>query len=137
MAFNEQLAERVRVALWERSGVREIRMFGGLCFTLHGRMCCGVLGDRLILRLGEEGVARALTREHTRPMDFTGRAIRSMVYVETGALDTDAALDAWISRAVGHALTLINGSGEKRRTNRRKPATRPPARKGAPARRSR
>ncbi len=116
MSYDEQLAERVRIALWERSGVAEVRMFGGLCFTLHAHMCCGVLGDLLVLRLGEEGAAQALAREHTRPMDFTGRPSKSIIYVEPAGHRTDRALHSWIDEAVGFASTLPGKPGRRRRT---------------------
>ena len=78
MAYDEMLADRVRAAITALDGnVTERKMFGGLAFLLEGNMCCGVLGDRLVLRLGAE----ALREPHTRPMDFTGRAMASMMYV--------------------------------------------------------
>jgi hypothetical protein len=75
MAFDVAVAVRMRKALARRKGVTERRMFGGLAFLLEGNMCCGVLGDRLVLRLGAE----ALREPHTRPLDFTGRAMARMV----------------------------------------------------------
>ncbi len=53
-------------------------MFGGLAFLLNGKMCCGVVKDLLMLRLGEEGAAEALTKPHARFLDFTGKPMKSM-----------------------------------------------------------
>jgi TfoX/Sxy family transcriptional regulator of competence genes len=61
-------------------------MFGGLAFLLNGNMCCGVVSDQLMLRLGESGAAEALTEPHTRLMDFTGKPMKSMVYVDPTGL---------------------------------------------------
>jgi len=52
MAYNEQLADRVREALAGREGLTEKKMFGGLSFMLSGHMCCGVVGDDLMMRVG-------------------------------------------------------------------------------------
>jgi hypothetical protein len=49
MVFDEDLAARTRAALGGVRGVTEIRMFGGLCFTVHGNMAVGVTGDDLIV----------------------------------------------------------------------------------------
>jgi hypothetical protein len=82
MAYDEPLADRIRDALRSRPDVREQRMFGGLAFMIGGHMACGVTGERLMLRVGEEGAARALAEPHVRPMDFTGKPMRGMVFVE-------------------------------------------------------
>jgi TfoX/Sxy family transcriptional regulator of competence genes len=81
MAFDEQLAARVRKLLADRSDVTERRMFGGLTFMVRGHMCCGVQGDELILRLGPDGAGEALASQHARPMDFTGRPLAGFVSV--------------------------------------------------------
>ena len=51
-------------------------MFGGIAFMIKGHMCCGVLNDELVLRLGQVGAREALTEPHVRPMDFTGRPMK-------------------------------------------------------------
>jgi TfoX/Sxy family transcriptional regulator of competence genes len=106
VAYNEALAGRVRARLGRRKGVAERRMFGGLAFLLNGHMACGVQGDRLVLRLGPQGAAAALQRRHTRPMDFTGKALASMVYVEADGYRRDADLRSWLDKAVRFARGL-------------------------------
>ena len=81
MAYDEKLANRLQVLLRDRSDVVEKKMFGGLAFMLSGNMCCGIVDDRLMVRLGTDGAAAALTENHTAEMDFTGRVIRTMIYV--------------------------------------------------------
>src|SRR5215471_4643031 len=61
-------------------------MFGGLAFMLGGHMFCGVVKDTLMVRLGPDGARRALDRPHVRPMDFTGRPMKGMVFVEAAGL---------------------------------------------------
>ena len=104
MAYDEQLAERVREELQADSAYSERKMFGGLCFMLHGNMCVGVVGDRLMLRLGERAAEEALQQPNVSPMDFTGKPMKAMVYVDQ-VLD-DAALARWVDQAAGFARSL-------------------------------
>jgi hypothetical protein len=69
-------------------------------------MTCGVVGNDLVLRLGENEADAALSQPHTRPMDFTGRPIRSMIYVAPSGTAADHALHQWIERAVTYIQTL-------------------------------
>ena len=106
MAFDETVAGRVRKALAGAQSVVEKRMFGGIAFMVHGNMCCGVIGDRLMLRVGPDGYEAALSRPHAKPMDFTGRPMKGMVYVEPAGFASGGDLKAWIARATGFALSL-------------------------------
>ncbi|MDP2674691.1 MAG: TfoX/Sxy family protein [Dehalococcoidia bacterium] len=72
MAYDEELAERVRRALAGRKGISEKKMFGGIAFMLGGNMFCGIVKDQLMVRVGPERYDDALSRPHARPMDFTG-----------------------------------------------------------------
>jgi TfoX/Sxy family transcriptional regulator of competence genes len=106
MPYDEKLAERIRRALSGHKPVVERRMFGGVAFLLHGNMCCGVTKDLLMLRLGSQGAEAALGRPHTREMDFTGKPMKGMVYVESEGVRTEAELQRWLERAVEFAQTL-------------------------------
>jgi len=106
MAYNEKLADRVRKVLARRKGVTEIRMMGGLCFTLRGNMCCGVLNDDLVVRIGPERYDKALAQPHARPMDFTGRPLKGFVFVNPGGSRTDKALATWMKEAIDFAHSL-------------------------------
>ncbi len=81
-------------------------MFGGLAFMCHGNMACGVIGSELMVRVGVNGWADALTRPHTREMDFTGRSMKGMVYVEPDGYASDEDLTAWIERGLAFARSL-------------------------------
>jgi TfoX N-terminal domain len=72
MAFDEELADRTRAALGDVGGVGEIRMFGGLCFTMHGNMVVGVTGDDLMVRSLPVKVKGPCHSPGVRPLDFTG-----------------------------------------------------------------
>ena len=87
MAFDPDLAQRLRAVLAAAGQApAEKKMFGGLAFMLGGHMFCGVVNDTLMLRLGPDGADHALDRPHVRPMDFTGRPMKGMVFVEPGGL---------------------------------------------------
>lgn len=106
MAYDEKLAERVRRALAGREGLSERKMFGGIAFMLWGNMCCGIVGDQLMVRVGPERHDDALSQPHARPMDFSGRPMRGMVYVGADGLATDDALGRWLERGLDFAATL-------------------------------
>ena len=106
MAYDEVLAERVRRALAGRNDLSEKKMFGGIAFMLHGNMSCGVEKYQLMVRVGPERHEEALAQPHARPMDFTGRPMKGMVYVGPEGLRSDADLNAWLRRAVEFAETL-------------------------------
>lgn len=78
-------------------------MFGGIAYMVNGHMCCGVVKSDLMLRLGPAGAQAALREPHTRAMDFTGKPMKSMVYVEAAGVDSDDALESWIRLAVDFA----------------------------------
>ncbi len=77
-------------------------MFGGLAFMVNTHMACGIVGDDLMVRVGAENHDDALSRG-ADDMDFTGRPMRGMVIVPAAQLDSDAALDDWVERAVSYA----------------------------------
>lgn len=106
MAYNEKLAQRVRKTLAAHPGIIEKRMFGGLAFIIQGNMFCGVLNEDLIVRTGPESYEGALAEPHVRPMDFTGRPIKSMVFVGPKAYRSDEGLNKWIQRGLEFARSL-------------------------------
>ena len=106
MAFDDLLAKRVRDVLAEVPDVTERRMFGGLAFLVGGHMACGIVGNDLMLRLGEAGADAALDCPHVRPMDFTGRPMRTMVYVAREGIVADPALEQWVAGAVEYVRAL-------------------------------
>ena len=105
MAYDEDLANRVRDVLPKDSPIDERKMFGGLAFLFSGNMFCGIVHDTLMLRLGPDGAQRALVKAHVRPMDFTGRPMKGMVFVDSPGLG-DGALQSWIDQAAAFARCL-------------------------------
>jgi hypothetical protein len=100
MAYDERLAERVRRALSRRSDIAERKMFGGLAFLCEGRMCCGVIGTDLVVRVTADEKPRVMEQRHVRAMDFTGRSLRGFVFVAPGGYATAGDLEEWIDRGL-------------------------------------
>jgi len=106
MAYNEKLAERIRERLIILPAFMERKMFGGVCFLLHGNMACGILNDDVIIRVGKDAYESALALPHTRKFDITGRAMTGWVMVSPQGHGSDQQLDAWLQRGVGFAASL-------------------------------
>jgi TfoX/Sxy family transcriptional regulator of competence genes len=106
MSYDEAVAGRVRKELEGSPDVVEKGMFGGIAFMVRGNMCCGVIGDRLMLRVGPKGYETALSRPHASAMDFTGRPMKGLVYVEPAGFASPGDLNTWIGKAMAFTLSL-------------------------------
>ena len=106
MAYDEDLADRVRVAMSDVAAVTEIKMFGGLCFTVHGNMAVGVNGGDLMVRLAPEDGEVALAQPGVRPMDFTGKPMKGFVFVDAKGHLTEPLFREWVQRGVTFASSL-------------------------------
>ncbi|HTT81012.1 MAG TPA: TfoX/Sxy family protein [Stellaceae bacterium] len=105
MPIDEILAERMRWTLAGTGEVREVRMFGGLCFMLNGNMVAGASKRGLLVRVGREQEASALTRPNTRPMEMAGCPMKGYVFVDPPP-ETDLELNEWLGFAVDFVKTL-------------------------------
>lgn len=105
MAYDAELAERIRAQLHAVAGVSEKKMFGGLAFLTYGNMTVGVLGDEMIVRIDPAESDSALARPGVRPFDMTGRPMRGWIVVGGEQL-TDDVMDEWITEARGFVETL-------------------------------
>jgi TfoX/Sxy family transcriptional regulator of competence genes len=102
VAYNEDLAERVRDILTNRTDVEEKKMFGGLTFMVAGQMCCGVLKNDLIVRIESSDFDELVAQPGVRPFDFSGRPMQGMVYVDNGALTDAVVLRTWVQRGTDY-----------------------------------
>jgi len=96
MAYDEGLAERIRIALPDVDGLIEKKMFGGLAFMVRGNMCVGIIKDELMARVGPTQYDLALNTSGAKKMDFTGRTMKGMVFVEPQFLAEDEQLQYWL-----------------------------------------
>ncbi|MEE8533002.1 MAG: TfoX/Sxy family protein [Alphaproteobacteria bacterium] len=106
MPYDDALAARIRSAFEGKPGVTERKMFGGVAFMVSGNMACGVTGDEIMVRVGPDNHEDALSRPHARPMDFTGRPMRGMVYVARPGFESDQDLAAWVESGASFARSL-------------------------------
>ena len=106
MPYDLTLAQRVSTLLRGRRGITQQRMFGGLCFLVDGKMCCGVERNRLVVRVGPERYAASLRQQHVKPMDFTGRPLRGFLYVLGEGVKSQTQLKRWIDAGLTHARSL-------------------------------
>jgi hypothetical protein len=106
MAYDLDLARRVRDALGQRPGVSERKMFGGLAFLVDGKMFVGISGAKLMARIGTEHYLDALALPNVREMSFTGRPMRGYVYVDPLGLESSRDLEAWVTWCVEHVAAL-------------------------------
>lgn len=103
MAYDLKLAGRVREALGRRDDIEERAMFGGLAFMTRGHMCCGIVKDKLMVRVDPAACDRLLGEPGAAPMDFTGRPMRGFLYVTAPGIATPSGLRTWVSRALEFA----------------------------------
>jgi TfoX/Sxy family transcriptional regulator of competence genes len=107
MAYNEDLAQRVRETLLGTPNLNEMKMFGGIAFLVSGNMACGVTQNDLMVRLGAEASERALATPHVKPFAMTGRAPMSgWVLVEPPGYAAEEALQEWVHRGLRYASSL-------------------------------
>jgi hypothetical protein len=106
VAYDEDLAQRLRELLASRLDVTERKMFGGIGFMVSGNMCVGVQGEDLIARVGEERFDAGLAEPHARVFDFSGRPSKGFLYVAPGGTADEGDLRAWVDRALAFVNTL-------------------------------
>ena len=103
VAYNEELADRIRVYLGAHPGIAEKKMFGGLSFLLHGKMTVGVMKNDLLVRVLAEKEIDLLNQAYVGAMKFTGKAMKEFVSVEAPAFEKEADLYEWIELGIEHA----------------------------------
>ncbi|MEQ1591598.1 MAG: TfoX/Sxy family protein [Thiobacillaceae bacterium] len=115
MAYDEGVAERLREAFSIRKDVIEKKMFGGIAFMVSGHMCCGVVNDTLMARVGADHYEAALKKPHASKMDFTGRPMKGFVYVAPTGFESDDDLADWVKRCLDFVTTLPAAAGQHTR----------------------
>jgi hypothetical protein len=107
MAYDQILAERIRVILIPHPEVVEKKMFGGVGFLLHGNMACGVQGDDVIVRVAVENNERILSQPFTRPfMPMPGKPMAGWILVAPEGTANEPDLQYWVCMGYEYALTL-------------------------------
>jgi hypothetical protein len=107
MAYDEDLAWRIRAALADEEGVTEKAMFGGLAFLLHGNMAVTASSrGGLMIRVGKEAVEDALARPHTKQIEMRGRPMPGWIHVSAEGARTKREVGVWARRGIAFTRTL-------------------------------
>ncbi|MBL7901790.1 MAG: TfoX/Sxy family protein [Bacteroidia bacterium] len=97
MAYNEQLADRIRESLCEIPKVEEKQMMGGLTFMVNGKMCVGIIKDEMMCRIDPAIHETEIEKQGCRTMDFTKRPMKGYVMVDDTGMKTKKEFDYWIN----------------------------------------
>ena len=107
MAYDRDLANRLREQLAGEDGVTEKAMFGGLAFLVGGHMAVAASGrGGVLVRVDPEASARELARPHAAAMEMRGRIDAGWIRVAPEGVRTARQLGPWVRRGVAYARSL-------------------------------
>lgn len=110
MAYDENLAKRIRGVLKGKKGIVEKKMFGGVSFLLKGNMVSGVLSDDLVVRFDPDKTEELLKRPSARPFDpfnkRPGKPMKGWILVAQKGVKTAKDLSDWVELGVDYASSL-------------------------------
>ncbi len=107
MAYDEDLANRIRELMAGEADVTEQAMFGGLAFLIGGNMAVAASGQGgLMVRVEPEETDALLERPHARPFEMRGRSMRGWLRVDDEGVRTKRQLEPWVRRGVAYARSL-------------------------------
>ena len=106
MAYDTDVADRIRARIGPRPELTEREMFGGIAFMINGNMAVGVSGDELMVRVGKEGHDDALARPGARTFDMGARPMKGWINVTEDGYDSEEDFGHWVDRGVAYAESL-------------------------------
>ncbi len=107
MAYDEDLANRIRELVGLEEGLTEQRMFGGLAFLINGNMSVAASGQGgLMLRVDPDETDKLLEEPHAEPFVMRGREMQGWLRVNADGLGSKRELERWVKRGVSYARTL-------------------------------
>jgi TfoX/Sxy family transcriptional regulator of competence genes len=107
MAYDEDLANRIRELIARDPDVTEKRMFGGLAFLSGGHMAVAASREGgIMLRIDPDQTETLLAKPHTRPFEMRGRELDGWLRVDPEGLKTKRQLEPWVKRGVAYARSL-------------------------------
>jgi TfoX/Sxy family transcriptional regulator of competence genes len=107
MAYDEDLAERVRELIAAEAGLTEQKMFGGLAFLINGHMSVGVSGQGgLMVRVDPAETDALVAKPYARQFEMRGRKMQGWLRVDADGVRTKRQLEPWVRRGVGYARSL-------------------------------
>lgn len=107
MAYDEDLADRIRELVADEPGIGEKRMFGGLAFLIGGHMSVAASGKGgVMVRVDPQQTDTLLELQHAQPFEMRGRELRGWVRVDAQGVRTKRQLQPWVKRGVAYARSL-------------------------------
>jgi TfoX/Sxy family transcriptional regulator of competence genes len=107
MAYDEDLANRIRELIAADTDVTEKKMFGGLAFLVGGNMSVAASGQGgLMVRVDPADTDALLSKPHAAPFEMRGRAMQGWLRVDAEGVRTKRQLEPWVERGVGYARSL-------------------------------
>jgi TfoX/Sxy family transcriptional regulator of competence genes len=107
VAYDEDLANRIRELVLSEPGVTERKMFGGLAFLIDGNMSVSASGQGgLLLHVDPDETDALLAKPHAHPFEMRGRTMQGWLRVDAEGLRTKAQLQRWVARGVDYAKSL-------------------------------
>jgi TfoX/Sxy family transcriptional regulator of competence genes len=107
MAYDEELAERIRTLLGNRAGLTERKMFGGLGFMIGGNMAIAASGQGgILVRVDPEESGELVATTAAEPMEMRGRQMAGWLRVDTEHVTDDGVLREWVERGAAYAGSL-------------------------------
>ena len=107
MAYDEELAGRIRGLVGARPDVTEQRMFGGLAFLVGGNMAVAASGQGgVLVRVDPAESDDLVATTPAEPMEMRGRSMQGWLRVAAPDVATDAALGEWVARGTAYAASL-------------------------------
>jgi TfoX/Sxy family transcriptional regulator of competence genes len=107
MAYDDDLANRIRELIAGEPDITEKKMFGGLAFLVGGKMSVAASGQGgLMVRVDPEDTAALVAGPHVRPFEMRGRAMQGWLRVDAEGVRTKRQLEPWVKRGVAYARSL-------------------------------
>jgi len=107
MAYDEDLANRIRSLLADEPGLSEMRMFGGLAFLIAGNMSVAASGQGgIMVRVAHEHTDALVAKPHARRFEMRGKPMQGWVRVDDEGVRTKRQLEPWVKRGVAYARSL-------------------------------
>jgi hypothetical protein len=107
MAYDDELAHRIREAVQGEPGLSEKRMFGGLAFLIDGKLAVSASSmGGVLLRIDPTRTESLVSEPHDRPFEMRGRQMNGWLRVDAEVLKTDHELRRWVSHGVTYARSL-------------------------------
>ena len=106
MAYDSDVADRIRARIGPRPELTEREMFGGIAFMINGNMAVGTSGEELMVRVGKEAHDEIVARPGARTFDMGARPMKGWISVTADGYDSNEEFGYWVDQGVAYAESL-------------------------------